>query len=133
MRAKPIVIVVCSAIVVLAAGAGAVQLLKSAGIWNLMKDFTVTVTNETDRDIVIFESGLGSGDSRDVLNRTVKSGKTYKFKPELDVQGENSVYMTHTNAAGETVRTNVCGYTEYLSGSAKVTVGDSVKVEQDCH
>ena len=133
MRAKPIVIIASAVIVVLAAGAGAAQLLKSTGIWSLMRDFTVTVTNETDSDIVILESGLGSGDSRDVLNRTVKSGETYKFKPKLDVQGENSVYMAHTNTAGETIRTTVCGYTEYLSGSAKVTVGDSVEVEQDCH
>ncbi|MCR2806539.1 hypothetical protein [Paenibacillus soyae] len=133
MRVKSIGIFIAVVVVILAAGVGSVQLLKSAGIWNLMQPFTVTVKNETDKDIVIIEAGLVQGESKVALNRTVRSGKTYKFKPDLNVQGENGVYMTHTNADGETVQTSVCGYTESLSGSAKVTVGDRVEVEQDCY
>ncbi|MEK3885560.1 hypothetical protein [Paenibacillus sp. PL2-23] len=133
MRTRSMVIVIAVVVAILAAGMGALLLLKETGLWNMMKPFTVTVKNESNGNIVIVEAGTVRGQSKHTLDHTLESGKTFKFTPDLDILGEDGVYMTHTNAEGATVQTSVCGYTEYLSGSAKVTINDDVEVEQDCH
>ncbi|MFF2886236.1 hypothetical protein [Paenibacillus sp. NPDC057967] len=109
------------------------NILQNSGVLNYMRGFTVQVENQTEHDIVIVEAGLVSGDSKDTINRTIKSGERLSFKPNLELAGENGVYMNHTNASGEIVTTGVCGYTETLSGSAKVVIGEAVTVEQNCY
>lgn len=106
--------------------------------------FSVTVINESDYDIVSVETGIlksaptGQGvvesGSRHVSNKTIKSGKTAKIKPDLSLRGEGGIYLKYTNANGETVQKGVCSYTEYVSGYSKVTIrNDGASVEEKCN
>jgi len=122
-----------SAAAVLCLGWAGGSMLESSGVLNYMRGFTVQVENQTEHDIVIVEAGLVRGDSKDTINRTIKSGERLSFKPKLELTGENGIYMNHTNASGEIVTTGVCGYTETLSGSAKVVIGKAVSVEESCY
>ncbi|REK71250.1 hypothetical protein [Paenibacillus paeoniae] len=120
------------AVIVLLGWAGG-KFLEDGGLIHYMREFTVQVKNNTEHDIIIVEAGLVSGNSKDIINRTLKSGKSFSFKPSLKIEGENGVYMSHTDPGGKLVTTSICGYMETLSGTSKVVIGDVVTVEQNCY
>ncbi|MFD2659782.1 hypothetical protein [Paenibacillus thailandensis] len=111
-------------------------------VLNMFRPFTVTVHNQSESDIVIIETGILDSDgaggvvktgSKDMAGKTIKSGKSAKIKPDLELTGEGGVYMLYADAEGNQVEQTICGYTESLTGRSVVTVtGDRTTVEQDC-
>lgn len=102
-------------------------------ITDSFKDFSVTIRNKSDYDIVSVEIGMIKGTSKDIYTKKINSGKTIKIKPELSLTGEGAIYMKYTDSSGDTIEKTVCGYTESLSGNSKVTIkNDKVTVEQNC-
>jgi hypothetical protein len=102
--------------------------------FNFFRPFQVIVHNASDADIVSVETGLIKGESKDLRQMPIRSGESAVIKPDLKLQGEGAVYLKYTNARGETVEETVCGYTEYLSGRTKLTIGnDGNTVDTDCY
>ncbi|WP_168121570.1 hypothetical protein [Paenibacillus sp. HB172176] len=101
---------------------------------NMLRPFTVTIHNKSSFDIVSIESGIVDGNSTDISQAKIASGGKKKLRPDLTLTGEGAVYMKVTDERSVERKISVCGYTEYLSGSAYVVIEDSgTKVEQDCY
>ncbi|RED64929.1 hypothetical protein [Cohnella lupini] len=95
--------------------------------------FTVTVHNESDKDIVIVKAGLVSTDSKQLLDKKIDSGDHGSIRPDLPLTGEGAVYLEYIDSKGDTRNVVVCGYTESLSGRSKLTIrNDRFEVEQKC-
>jgi len=95
----------------------------------------VTVVNETGSDLVAVETGLVSGSSKHFYRERIESGQSAKIKPDLSLTGEGAVYQKFVFASGAPKEAVVCGYTESLSGTAKVTLraDGRIDVEQSCN
>lgn len=113
-------------------------LLVFLAIWarNLLEPFrafTVTISNESDYDIVSVETGIVSGSSKHPYAKIIGAGEKVKIKPDLTLMGEGSIYQEYTDSNGDLKETVVCGYTEYVSGHSKVIIrNDRIDVEQNC-
>lgn len=95
--------------------------------------FSVTVSNQTDDDIAVIETGIVNGDSKEQFEKTIKSGEEIKIKPKLSLKGEGGIYIKYMDASGETIEQGVCSYTESLSGYSIVTIqSDKVTVKEKC-
>lgn len=97
------------------------------------QSFSVTVSNQTNDDIVAIEAGIVNGDSKQQFEQTIRSGEEIKIKPKLSLAGEGGIYIKYMDASGETKEQGVCSYTESLSGYSTVTIQpDKVTVEENC-
>lgn len=97
------------------------------------EDYSITIRNKSDYDIVSVEIGIIKGTSKDIYTKKIISGEKIKIKPELSLTGEGAIYMKYTDSRGDTIEKTVCGYTESLSGNSKVTISnDKVTVEENC-
>ncbi|MCI3924651.1 hypothetical protein MO973_30995 [Paenibacillus sp. TRM 82003] len=127
------------ALLLLSAGLFAAwRTLDEIGIINFMRPFQVIVDNRSSVDIVSVEIGIHTAakDSKSTVlyAKTVRSGTKAKFKPDLDLFGEGSIYLTYTDSTGKSATHGVCSYTEYLSGHSRLTIqDDDVRVEEDCY
>lgn len=124
-----------------------VEVFVNSGIINYFKNFTVTIVNKSDHDIIYAEAGVlvtgpsggvvESG-SKDTYPKTIRSGKSATFEPKLSLtvdgsRREGGIYLDFEDASGNRYRKMVCSYTEILSGSSKVIVSnEEIVVEQDC-
>jgi hypothetical protein len=95
--------------------------------------FSVTVSNQTDSDIIALEAGIVNGDSKQQFEQTIRSGEEIKIKPKLSLAGEGGIYIKYKDASGETKQQAVCSYTESLSGYSIVTIEpEKVIVKEKC-
>jgi hypothetical protein len=118
----------------LAAGIRGWDWAEKSDIANFMRSFTILIDNESDFDIMALETGIVNGSSTDRIDKAIASGGKAKFEPVLELHGEGAVYLKYTDPAGSLKETIVCGYTEYLAGSAKVTItNDGADVEMKCY
>ncbi|WP_256759969.1 hypothetical protein [Cohnella sp. WQ 127256] len=136
IKRRPAIIVLVAAIalsIIVLVGVNVVK--NTISIFNLsqFQSFTVTISNESDYDIVSVETGIINGTSKDTRLEKIKSGNKKKIKPNLSLSGEGAIYMEYTDSRGSTTQKTVCGYTEYLSGNSKVTIHNSkVTVKENC-
>ncbi len=95
--------------------------------------FSVTISNESDADVVIVSAGIVSRDSKQRYDKKISAGERGKIRPDLRLTGEGAVYLEYTDSEGGSQNVVVCGYTEYLSGNSKLTIrNDRFEVEQNC-
>jgi len=118
----------------------AIAALLAVLVWSL-RDLTdpllplrVTVVNEAGIDISSIETGIVSGDSKQ-MSRGISSGERAEIKPNLKLTGEGAIYQKYVFSDGSTKEAVVCGYTESISGKSSVTLHSDgrIEVEQKCY
>ncbi|PLT46561.1 hypothetical protein B8V81_0785 [Paenibacillus pasadenensis] len=115
-------------------------------LYSLSKEFRpfrLTVDNQSGKSVDVLAisirsrdgSGIEGVSSLDRLSRTVDNGRKATFKPALEHAGEGSIYVEYRIGGDrDSVKTVVCGYTEYASGFSTLTLkGTEVQLEQNCH
>lgn len=122
---------------------GVIALNKSLDILNMFRNFTLTIHNESDHELVSVQAGILSSDekgniietdSKQLYNDSIPSGAKKKITPDLSLTGEGGIYLTYTDVTGVTRTTSVCSYTETLSGSSTITIhNETAKVEEKCY
>jgi hypothetical protein len=127
---------------VLAAIAGMSRFMETFGVLRQFQDFSLTVVNRSDHDILSVEigilqsganGGIVEGDSRHLYTRAIKSGQKAKIRPGLTIRGEGGIYMRYTDSTGAEKLAMACSYTEHASGYSIATVtNDGVDVEEAC-
>jgi hypothetical protein len=143
MRRRLVIgIAAACAVLVLAAAAGSDSFREVFGILRTFQDFSLTVVNRSDHDIVsvdtgILQSGMNGnmveGDSRHSYTNVIESGKKATIRPKLAISGEGGIFMRYTDSTGEVKEVMACSYTEYTSGYSIVTISnDGVEVEEHC-
>lgn len=148
-KRKALLFATLGLLVLMVGGAGGMYAaLKHYGILNFLKNFSVTIVNESDHDIVSvetgilvtgFSGGIVESGSKDTYTRTIQSGKSATIKPKLSLRVDGSlreggIYMRFEDSSGAKAEKMICSYTEYLAGHSKVTVtNDDIVVEQDCY
>jgi len=137
------IVTTCAVLVlVLVAAAGMSWIREAFGVLRQFQDFSLTVVNRSDYDILSVETGIlqsdvkgniVKGDSRHLYTKTIKSGQKAKIKPRLTIRGEGGIYMRYTDSTGAEKQAMVCSYTEYASGYSIATItNNGVEVEQKC-
>ncbi|RXZ82473.1 hypothetical protein EBB07_10400 [Paenibacillaceae bacterium] len=130
MKARNLVLLISASFLII---------LLLTGMWvknlvgSFFEPFNVTIENKSDTDIVAIETGIPNSSS-DVYSDALRSGKSVKLKPKLQLSGEGMIYLKYTDADGSESTVTICGYTEYLSGNAHVVISnDGVDVTQECY
>ncbi|GGG00227.1 hypothetical protein GCM10010912_51390 [Paenibacillus albidus] len=144
-RRAIIIITISTAFILI--GIMGVVAVRSSDLFSLInhfRSFTVTVDNRSDYDLGSVETGVIRGfsngqiiasGSKDKLGKEIKSGQKITIKPDLHLSGEGGIYLEYTDSreGSSAQRVAVCSYTEFLSGSSKVTINnDEVTVKEDC-
>ncbi|QJC52569.1 hypothetical protein HGI30_14020 [Paenibacillus albicereus] len=115
-------------------------------LYSLSKEFRpfrLTVHNQSGKSVDVLaiyirslnESGIEGVSSLDRLSRKLGSGRKATFKPALEHAGEGTIYVEYRIGGDrQSMKTVVCGYTEYASGFSTLTLkGTEVQLKQRCH